>query len=189
MSKFWSKTRRFLILKVLHTDDTPHAIALGAAIAMLVAFTPLVGLQTVIAIGLAALFRANKAICVPTLWITNPFTIVPIYGACLGLGRIVTGSPIVGEGAGFHFELEHQQALAFYELEFWKRSLSQLAGLGAELWIGCVLIGTVAGVVTYFAARWGVTSYRERRRGRILRRELVRSTLHQGTVKRRTEPV
>ena len=153
--------------------------------AMLVAFTPLVGLQTVIAIGLAALFRANKAICIPTVWITNPFTIVPIYGACLWLGRIVTGSPIVGEGAGFHFELEHQQAFAFYELEFWRRSLSQLAGLGVELWIGCILIGTVAGVATYFIARWGVISYRERRRRRILRRQLVRSTLHQGMVKRR----
>ena len=67
MSRFWFKARKFLAQKVLHADDTPHEIALGAGIAMWVAFLPLIGLQTVIAVSLAALFRANKAICFPIL--------------------------------------------------------------------------------------------------------------------------
>ena len=89
MSKYWYRTRRFIALKVLHTDDTPHAVALGAAIATVIAFLPLLGFQTVISIGIAAMFRANKAICVPIVWITNPFTWGPIYFGCFSLGRLV----------------------------------------------------------------------------------------------------
>ena len=102
MSRFVFRARKFLAQKVLHTDDSPHTIALGASLAMLVAISPLIGLQTVIAVGLAALFRANKAICIPIVWIvTNPFTFLPIYGACYKLGQLVVGDPTAHQGAAF----------------------------------------------------------------------------------------
>ena len=111
MPRVWLRTRRFLAQKVLHTDDTPHAIALGAALAVFVAFLPLIGLQTVIAIGLAALFRANKAVCVPIVWITNPFSAVPIYTACLILGRAIWPVPAVQQGTSPVSRLEALQAM------------------------------------------------------------------------------
>lgn len=189
VARFWFRVRKFLAQKVLHTNDTPHAIALGAAIAMLVAFLPLIGLQTMIAVGLAALCRANKAVCIPIVWITNPLTMVPIYGACLGLGRLLVVSPSDASSAAVLSDLERQQGGPLFELEFWKGVFHRLSGLGLELWIGCAVVGSILGIASYFFARWGVSNYRERRRRKILRRNLLRSNLQKGKVTRRTKAV
>ena len=189
LSRYWFKARKFLAHKVLHTNDTPHAIALGAALAMVVTFLPLIGIQTVLAIGLAALLRANKAVCLPIVWITNPFTMVPIYAACFGLGRLILGSPSSPAEAVVLSELEAQQAASVLDPAFWKGLVYQCVGLGVELWVGCVIVGVVFGLASYFVARWGVISYRERRRRRILKRNLHRSRLRKGEVVRRREAV
>lgn len=175
MARHILRTRKFLIQKILHADDTPHAIALGAAVATFVAFLPLVGLQTVISISLAAALRANKAVCIPIVWITNPFTLVPIYGACFGLGRWVMASPQHTDSAVVLNELGQQQQLNILTQEFWRDFFSRLAGLGLELWVGCAIVGVVLGAASYLAALWGVSAYREKRRLRLLRKSLLRS--------------
>ena len=107
--------------KVLHTNDTPHAVALGAGIATFVALLPLIGFQTVIALALAAVFRANKAICIPVVWITNPFTAIPIFKGCFELGRFVLTGPSDRTQASVLAELELQQNITLFESE--RRSL------------------------------------------------------------------
>ncbi len=190
MGRVLVKLRRILLHHVLHADDTPHAIALGVALATVVAFLPLVGFQTAIAIGLAVLFRANKAVCIPIVWITNPFTLVPIYGGCLALGRFVMSLPATNGGHGALVALDQSPVAAdFVEVAFWKDLFHRLAGLGVELWIGSAIVGVVFGIASYFLARWGVVAYRERRRRKILRRNLFRSRSARGNPTRRSEPV
>ncbi len=46
--------------ELLAIHDTPHAVAGGIALGLLVGFTPLLSIKTLLAIGLAALFRCNK---------------------------------------------------------------------------------------------------------------------------------
>lgn len=188
MARHVLRLRRFVAQKVLHTDDTPHAIALGAGIATFITFLPLVGLQTVIAVSLAALFRANKAVCIPIVWITNVFTMVPIYGACLALGRFVLASPSATDEAAVLAALRQQQQTGFFDLAFWTGLWHRLAGAGLELWVGCTIVGVVLGVTAYFFALRGVVTYRERRRQKILRRNLLRSIRKSGKVARQSEP-
>ena len=180
MSRYLYKLRKFLLYRVLHADDTPHTVALGVALAVVVAFLPLVGFQTVIAVGLAALLRANKAVCVPIVWITNPFTLVPIYGACWKFGHWITASP-ASEPAAVAlstFEQPYRSA-PFFSLEFWKEQLNALVGVGVELWVGCIVVGVVLAGISYLLSRKGVTAYRERRRVKLLRRSLHTSQLRQ----------
>jgi len=173
---------------VLHADDTPDAVARGVAIAVLVAFLPLVGLQTAIAIGLAAMMRANKAVCFPIVWITNPFTLVPIYGSCLALGRWVMSSARANGDAALLTALEEVPRKAgFFEVRFWKDLFHFLTGLGIELWVGCLIVGTVAALISYYFSRRGVNVYRERRRRKLLRRELFRSRHRAAQVARSSE--
>lgn len=176
MGRYIRRARRFILHNVLHADDTPHAIGLGVGIAMVVAFLPLVGFQTAIAIGLAALFRANKAVCVPIVWITNPLTLVPIYGACLALGRSILSSGIQEQDAEALAQMEqHEQTFHIFELQFWADLFQFLVGLGIELWLGCAIVGVSFGVLSYIVAHRGVLIYRERRRLRVLRRNLFRA--------------
>ncbi len=177
------RVRRFVAQRVLHTDDSPHAIALGTAIAVLIMMLPLVGIQTILAIAIAALLRANKAVCVPIVWITNPFTIVPIYGSCWALGRAVMSRPSSGEHQATLSQLaaltREGSVLSF---GFWEELVGVLGKLGLELWVGCTLVGVFLGVVSYLATRTAVSSYRERRRRRILRRQLFRAKLQQDRI-------
>ena len=190
MGKYRYKLRKFLLNKILHTNDSPQAIALGVGIAVFVAFLPLVGFQTAIAIGLAAICRANKVVCVPIVWITNPATMWFIYAGCWKLGHWVTSSPIPGDASTVLSELERSPPTAhFYDFAFWKEKFDFLLGLGLELWIGCVIVGVLFALVSYLLAHRGVIAYRERRRRKILRRSLFRAQAPQGKRGRRGEPV
>lgn len=157
---------------VLHADDTPHRIALGVGLATLVAFLPLIGVQTVIAVALAAMFRANKVVCIPVVWITNPITLLPIYGACFALGKLLL--PASAGAAEQAVSLEGLSSSGgisqFFTLAFWGDLFGRLANLSAELWVGCVLVGIVGGIIAYFASRWAVTAYREKHKHVIARR-------------------
>jgi uncharacterized protein (DUF2062 family) len=169
------RARRLLTHNILHADDTPHSLAMGVAIATFVAFLPIMGIQTIVAVAIAALFRANKAVCVPVVWISNPFTAVPIYGGCLALGHLVMGLGAPDGTVALVQLTPPEQTASWLELEFWKSLFSHMMNLGTDLWVGCAIVGCVFALLSYPAARWTVTAYREHRRRRILRRNLLRA--------------
>lgn len=175
VSRFQRRWRKFIFHSILHADDTPHQIAMGVGTATFVAFLPLVGIQTVIAVAIAAAIRANKAVCIPIVWITNPITMAPIYGACMMVGRFVTGEGTTeSQKATIHALAEYEGFGRFLELGFWHDLLRVFLSFGIDLWVGCILVGVVFAVPGYFLSRWGLVSYRERRRRRKLERELFR---------------
>jgi uncharacterized protein len=57
-------------------ENVAPALYAGAVLA----FLPLYGFQFLLAFGVALLFRANLTVTVGLQFITNPFTILPIYG-------------------------------------------------------------------------------------------------------------
>lgn len=84
-----------LILKV---KDTPHRTSLAFAIGVFIGMSPFLGVHTVLGILVAWAFRLNKLATLVGVYITNPWTIIPIYtfstwvGArCLGLSTILPG--------------------------------------------------------------------------------------------------
>lgn len=160
---------------------------MGAAIATVIAFLPLVGFQTMIAIGIAAIFRANKAICIPIVWVTNPFTMGPIYGGCFALGRALLPADDIGQKEALPRLIELAKSGSILDMQFWADFFHVLVSIGAELWFGCAIVGVVLGLAAYFMMRMGVISYRERRRQRMLKRSLFRSKLQQNKVIRQTE--
>lgn len=190
LRRWWLRLERFLAQKVLHTGDSAHTIALGVAIAMFITFLPLVGIQTVLAVAVAALFKANKAVCIPIVWLTNPFTIVPIYGSAWALGRFVMAAPGGAHEQAILVQLETlARDMSVFDSGFWRELFSVLGKFGLELWIGCFLMGAVAALASYFLSRYAVIQYRERLRQRILRRQLFRSKRDQEKLARQTEPV
>jgi uncharacterized protein (DUF2062 family) len=159
----------------LHLDDTPHRIAWGVFIGAIIAFTPTLGLQILIYIAVAALLGANKVSGIPILFISNPFTAVPLYYTTWQVGAAVlepetevsratikqwlgnTGRALKNDGVG-----------KLLEADFWLDTGRLLASTGAELWIGGLLCGILVGVPTYFLTRWGINAVRHLREGRRL---------------------
>jgi len=78
---------------LLSIDDTPHRIALAFAIGVFLAFTPLLGLQTILALLLAFLLGLNRPAVLVGVFVSNPWTLVPIYTFAAWIGGLIVGSP------------------------------------------------------------------------------------------------
>lgn len=158
---------------------------MGVAAGMFAMVLPIPG-QTIIALALAAFVGGNKAVCIPVVWISNPFTALPILGTALAIGRAVLPTKI---DPADEEQVRQLAALDWnlFSASFWKQ-VSQIAvNIGAEIWIGCVILGLLLAALSYFPARWAVVKHRERRRLRSHKRHLFRAEARRSKLRRATE--
>jgi hypothetical protein len=79
---------------ILHTDDTPPRAALAFAVGVFIAWTPVLGFHTLLALTIAFLFGLNRVAVLAGTFVNNPWTFVPIYTASGWLGSLLTGSKV-----------------------------------------------------------------------------------------------
>ncbi len=154
-----SRVERFLIYRVFSLNDTPHRLALGVAIGIFVTWTPTIGFQMALTIGLSWLLGANKFVGVPFVWLSNPATVVPVYGpnyliGCWLLGKQPDGWHKVIEAIRFQGGLYDRILEWFYVTKsiFW------------ELWVGSFVVALVLGILTYFAMYRMIIVYRTQKK-------------------------
>jgi uncharacterized protein (DUF2062 family) len=165
---------RFLKLRLLHANDSPHRIALGAGLGLFVAWTPLIGLHILIVLALAFLLRANKFVAIASVWVSNPFTFIAIYYPNYLLGGALLRSfnpqrQVSDQQIREMFSRLDMQALiyGFFHTEFWQNLFDLLWMRGPELWIGSVIMGSVVGLIGYLIVyritKWYREAYPHRR--------------------------
>lgn len=152
------KFGRFLKFRVLHMNDTPHRIAMGVAIGLFVAWTPVLGLHILMVLGLALLLRANKFVAVVFIWVNNPLTMAAIYYPSYLLGRTIlqlfrhnTASSNVQAMEILNKFSASASFLGIFHRQFWQNLFELLLNNGKELWLGTTLIGLTAAIAGYFA--------------------------------------
>ena len=168
--KYMQVAKDFCVYKILHADDPPHTLALGIAIGMFVTFTPLIGFQMVLSFALAWLLKANKAVGVPIVWISNPLTIIPIYYPCYVIGCKLLGTPVVSDE--WTLIGDEWNALAADPATRWRDKVSfwwdNLMDFVGPLWLGCMVVATVTGVLSYYISLFAIRQYRLRRWGQLM---------------------
>ena len=154
------RTRRFFRYfydRFVRLHGSPRQIAWGAALGFFVAMTPTMGIQTYIAIPLAALFRISKVAAATTVWLTNPLTAPFIYGF-----NYMAGAKLLG------YSLE----VSFASNPSWQTLWDSGKCVFLALTVGGVMTGTVVGVAGYFLTLSMVTAAREKaRRLKMLHRK------------------
>jgi uncharacterized protein (DUF2062 family) len=80
---------RFGLLK--WAEEPPHRTALAFAVGVFFAISPLLGLHTILGLLFAWLLRLNKVVTLTGVYVTNPWTIVPIYTFCTWVGSVILG--------------------------------------------------------------------------------------------------
>jgi uncharacterized protein (DUF2062 family) len=75
--------------------ETPHKIALAFSIGLFVGISPLIGIHTVLGLALAWVLRLNRMVTLTGVYITNPWSMVPIYTFCTWIGMLIVGVDIV----------------------------------------------------------------------------------------------
>jgi len=165
------KLIRFLKFRVLHIDDSPHRIALGIGLGLFIAWTPTIGLQTLMVLCVAPFLRANISVAVPCVWVTNVFTMIPVYYSNYLLGRMLLKPFCFSSGLSGAQILEmfnQLDSLAFFtgflRIEFWQNISLFLWQKGPELWLGSIVMGLLIGFIAYVITYHFVLWYRKNHR-------------------------
>lgn len=132
----------------------PKDIALGFALGIYVALTPTMGVQMIIAVTFAAIFRWNKIAAAAAVWVTNPLTAVPIYGLNYWVGTKVF---FWMEFKGFPNNLFSGGFEAFKELLYNSPSILLVTTLGG------FIVGIPAAIFSYYFAYNAIINYREKK--------------------------
>ncbi|TQV77298.1 DUF2062 domain-containing protein [Aliikangiella marina] len=136
------KDNRFLKVfgKLIHDPQLWHLTRFSVGHAFLVglfcAFIP-VPFQMLLAAGGAVIFRANIAISVALVWVTNPLTMPFIFG----FAYLVGVWTLREESTEFQFELS------------WDWLSSNLSAIWEPFLLGCLICGTVAALLGYAGIR------------------------------------
>jgi uncharacterized protein (DUF2062 family) len=142
------KYLRDRLREILNLKEPSHKLAMAVALGVFISFSPWLGLHIVSCIALAWVMRLNKLVVVATATIvSNPWSIVPMYGFCLWAGFKLTGSDAA------------LPEIAWDSLKF--RDLFTV--IRPFLWpfvAGTLAVGTVAGIASYFLFHWMIKRYR-----------------------------
>jgi uncharacterized protein (DUF2062 family) len=84
------------IKSVIKLKESPHRVAIAFATGVFIGMSPLIGFHTLLGFSIAWIFRLNPFALLAGVYITNPWTIVPIYTfstwvgtQCLGLEQMI----------------------------------------------------------------------------------------------------
>ncbi len=148
---FWLRPMLRWVAKL---RSSPSAIAGGLAMGTFMAFTPTVGLQFIAVVVLATVFNLNRPAAIAPIWITNPFTIAPIYTFNYWVGLQFCDGPPLRQVSGIFVNIGKAMA----KMEIWQvqEQVKMMFDLGREiivpLVVGSCVVGIVCGAIVYIAA-------------------------------------
>ena len=142
---------------VLHLDDPPARIALALAVGVFVSCSPFWGLQTILSIVVASIFRLNRAATITGTWINLPWFAPFVYGAALKIGGLLVPDPAGMRDAWVTFLVEQPGRMS------WGDAVALFQELSFSLLIGTTVVGAAAGLATYVVAFSVISARRARR--------------------------
>jgi uncharacterized protein len=142
---WWCDPRQW-IRTIVHLQDTPHAIALGTAIGVFIGLTPSFGIQMLLVLAIAFLarpfFHFNQFAALVAVYVSNPFTMLPIYWFNYRLGTLFISSDISWD--------EFKSLFQYSDYSEWFSTIANVFyTLGAPLVIGSLIVATVFALPTY----------------------------------------
>jgi uncharacterized protein (DUF2062 family) len=137
----WRKSLR----RLLAIDDPPERTALAFSIGVFIAFSPFLGLHTIIATLLAVIFRFNKIAIYTGTFVNNPFlTLVPIIFASFAVGAFLMGRPLTVPAEGMQL-LKNPHLMTG---DYWRK----LSHHGWEILFPYAVGGMILSFICSFAA-------------------------------------
>jgi len=152
---FRSTLRRLLAL-----DDPPERTALAFSIGIFIAFSPFLGLHTIMATSIAFLFRFNKIAIFSGTFINNPFlTLVPIILASYAVGAFLLGRPVKIPAEGLEL-LKNPHLLT---ADYYRKLFKEGWDIVWPFTIGGMLLSVVCSLAAYPVTSWLLRKHKRRK--------------------------
>ena len=146
--------------RLLAIDDPPERTALAFSIGIFIAFSPFLGLHTIMATLLAFLFKFNKIAIYAGTFLNNPFlTLVPIIIVSYGVGAFILGRPLGIPPEG----VELLKNPALFSSDYYRKVFVQSWFIVYPFAIGGMVLSVVCSVVAYPLTLRALRAYRRRR--------------------------
>ena len=129
------KRIRKFVFWLWNQEGSPFQRALGFGVGIFCGCFPFFGLQTLMGVFIAKIFKGNSILAAVGTWISNPFTYVPLYYFNYRVGSLLLN--------------KDKNIVDFSHIttnELW----SQGWYLSSRLIIGSVFVGLIAGIVGGF---------------------------------------
>jgi uncharacterized protein (DUF2062 family) len=130
--QFRNKLREMLTI-----EEPPHRIAAAFAVGVFIGMSPFLGIHTLLGLVIAWQFKLNKLVTVMGVFVTNPWTIVPIYTFGTWVGTRIIGVesiiPVI--------DWSHITFFGF---------LGKFRHLVLPFIVGNIVTGLISAVVSYF---------------------------------------
>ncbi len=147
--------------RLLALDDPPERTALAFAIGVFIAFSPFLGLHTIMATVVAFLFRFNKVAIYAGTFLNNPiFTLVPIIIASYAIGAFVLGRPVGIPAEGIELLKDPHLLTADYYRKVFRESWE----IVWPFTIGATLLSVVCSLIAYPVTSWLLRSNRQKQK-------------------------
>jgi uncharacterized protein (DUF2062 family) len=143
--------------RLLAIYDPPERTALAFSIGVFIAFSPFLGLHTIMATVLAFVFRFNKIAIYTGTFINNPiFTLVPIIIASYAVGAFVLGRPLRIPEEG----LELLKNPHIFSGDYYRRIFVQSWDIVWPFAVGGMVLSVVCSVLAYPLTLRALRAYR-----------------------------
>lgn len=125
---------------VLTIKDTPHRIAIAVALGVFIGISPLLGAHTLLGLAVAWVFRLNRLTVLTGVYVTNPWSVVPIYTFSIWVGMVILGTDRVLP------DIDWESASMFSVLNDMRYILMPFV-------VGTIAVGFVSAVLIYVIVR------------------------------------
>jgi len=119
-----------------------HSVAKAFAVGLFCAWIPLPMEMVFAAVG-AVYFRSNIPLSVSLVWVTNPFTMPPLFYFAYRVGLLFTNGPVTEQSAEFSVG----------------NILSELGDVWQPFLLGCLILGIVCSSAGYFGIQYFWRAY------------------------------
>lgn len=146
--------------RLLAIDDPPERTALAFSIGIFIAFSPFLGLHTIMATVVAFAFRFNKVAIYTGTFINNPFlTLVPIIVVSYAIGAFFLGRPLEIPDEG----IELLKDPHLFSRDYYHRLLAQGWSIVWPFTVGATLLSVVCSISAYPLTLWALKKRRLKR--------------------------
>ena len=142
--KSWKRNFLYYWKRLIRIPDSPHSIALGFSVGVFFAFSPFLGLHTILCILFSWAFRANIISSIIGTFIGNPITYPLMWASSIGIGGFLIGEK---------------------NSDYGKIDLSNIFGTDflVSFFIGSLILGFLFGVSSYFIIKYCILVFKSSR--------------------------
>ena len=139
--------------RLLAIDDPPERTALAFSIGIFIAFSPFLGLHTIMATVVAFAFRFNKVAIYTGTFINNPFlTLVPIIIVSYAVGAFFLGRPLGIPEEG----IELLKNPHLFSRDYYHRLFLQSWSIVWPFAVGATILSIVCSLLAYPLTLWAL---------------------------------